>query len=642
MANEVVIKIRADDEASKTFGRVKAAADKMGGAIRAASKVGAVAIAGLAVGAVKMASDFQTSFTEVTTLFDAPQKQIDALREGVLDLSATMGLDAVETTKALYQAISAGVAPAEALRFIEENARLAIGGVTDLSTAVDLTTTVINAFGLQTKDTAKVSDLMFTAVRLGKTTVSELGEAMFNVAPVAGAMGVSVEQTAAALAALTAQGVPTTVATTQLRQAILSLTAPTKRQSALMKELGLSFDEDKLQAVGLAGAFQEMIEAADGDAETLRRLVGSTEALQAVLALGGDQSDVFIENLRQMDISSGATNTAFEKMNKTFGRQFDILKSQLKVGMIELGSRLLPLVTQALEKLTPWLRENIPRAIAALENAFDKAKPFVRAFATGLDTLKPVAEALFKFIVDNKPVLVAAIIAIGVAILLAFGPGAVAIAAIVGLIALIGFMRDHFSEILDWFKSHWPEIALILAGPFGVAALLIIKFRDDIIAVFQGLLQRSLEIFGDMKTRLTEVVRNMLNDIVGFFIGLPGRIVDALAALPRLLFEAGKDAIKGFIDGFLSIPIPLPDIPIPGLPDLPGLPDIPGIPGWAHGGVVPGPVGRPQLAVVHGGETITPADGGGFNNNVWGTQNLVLPNVRDTRDMMREMDRLVR
>lgn len=774
MANVVEVLVRADDKASATLGRVQQN-------MRRFAAVGAVAVAGLGVATVKMASDFETSFTEVTTLFDAPQKQIDNLRQGVLDLSSTMGLDAVETTKALYQAISAGVEPAKALQFLEESAKLAVGGVTDMATAVDLNTTVLNAWGMAAEDVTRVNDVMFTTVRLGKTTVNELGSAMFNVAPVAAAMGVSVEEVGAALAALTAQGVPTTVATTQLRQAILSLSAPTTRQKKLMEELGLEITAEKLASEGLSAAFAEIIEAAEGDEAVLRKLIGSTEALQAVMALGGDQAQTFKDNLEAMGSASGATDEAFEKMNATFGRQFDILKSQLKVAMIEIGSKILPVVTEALQKLTPWLREKIPQAMAAVESAIEKVKPFIRAFITGLNTIRPVAEALFKFIIDNKPILVAAITAIGVAILLAFGPGAIAIAAIVGLIALIGVLRDHWREVVDkikgaiddfiakmrelpviglvideivgkieeikktfedivsfvknifegnW-KTAWDDLKRIVANvielalpeivetglrkmadiaAFALAAIgnifaapgagfaKVKELVNDVIEDMKGLLSEHWKdiltvalailfppaagifwivthfedvkkgVLGAMramggallagwellKTGVLNIARSMgetlLNGIlflgallIAAFTSWPQRIIDALAGLPSMLFDLGKKAIQGFIDGLKSIP----------MPDLtPGF-DIPGVPFLQRGTAF---VPRDMLAVLHRGEMVIPAriargirqlepDAQIAGPSAWtnyGYVQNVFPNVRDPRGVSRELDRQFR
>ena len=127
--NQVDILISARDQASRTMDSI---AGKMRTALPIAGAAGAAAVAGIGVAATKMAADFETAFAEVTTLFDAPKDEIAKLRSGVLELWKRMGVDATEATRALYQAISAGVAPENALAFLNENVKLAVGGVTDL------------------------------------------------------------------------------------------------------------------------------------------------------------------------------------------------------------------------------------------------------------------------------------------------------------------------------------------------------------------------------------------------------------------------------------------------------------------------------------------------------------------------------
>lgn len=322
----------------------------MGKAIQTAAKLGATAlVAGAVAGgiaSIKMAANFETAFAEVTTLFDAPKDQIEELRKGVLRLSATMGVDATEATNALYQAISAGVAPENALEFLNENVKLAVGGVTELSTAVDLTTTVMNAFGLAEKDLTRINDTLFTTVRLGKTTVDELGNALFNVAPIAAAAGASIEDVGSALAVLTASGVRTSEATTQLRAAIQALTAPTVRQKQRAEDMGIALDTQAIATKGLEGAFKDLFEQTGGNLEQLRLLLGSVEAVQAVLILGGEGAEAFAEANAAMAEKSGAANAAFETMNETAARQWQIVKTQLSVAMIDLGTRALPAVAE--------------------------------------------------------------------------------------------------------------------------------------------------------------------------------------------------------------------------------------------------------------------------------------------------------
>ena len=97
--------------------------------------------------AVRAAADFDRGMREVNTLLNFSNAQLDVLSIQVRELSKEFGINAVDATKALYSTISAGQAPSEAISFLTVAAKTAIGGVTDLETAVDGLTSVVNAFG---------------------------------------------------------------------------------------------------------------------------------------------------------------------------------------------------------------------------------------------------------------------------------------------------------------------------------------------------------------------------------------------------------------------------------------------------------------------------------------------------------------
>lgn len=523
--NEVVIRVRAKDDASGPIGGI---GRKITGALKLPAIAAAGAVLAIGVGAIKMAADFDKAFGEVTTLFDAPKDQVQALRTGVKNLAKEMGLDATEATKALYQAISAGVAPGNAIDFLRENAKLAIGGVTDLNTAVDLTTTVLNAFGLEQKELTSVSDAMFTAVRLGKTTIDELGAALFNVAPVAAQMGVSVDEVSAALAVMTAKGVPTSVATTQLRQAILALAAPTKRQAKELKELGLSFDADTIAAQGLAETFRQLIEAADGDDEVLRRLVGSTEALQAVLALGADDAKEFEAALAQMGQKSGATDAAFTKMNKTFDRQFQLLKAQLKGILLDIGEKVLPLLIDALERLNPWLQEKIPQAIEFMGAKWEEFQPKLEQFVAFMqESVIPVIQEIIAIVEQNWPKISAVI---KLVMEEALRQVRLALNPVITLFEVVSaLLRGEWGEawrklkegVIEQMELMWRGVTLRLD-------LIKVVFGD----VFRGIANNAI---GAIETAMRTVIRTLARgareagELLNFLPGNPGQGIIDLA-----------------------------------------------------------------------------------------------------------------
>tara|TARA_Y100000593_G_scaffold35326_1_gene69159 strand:+ start:5216 stop:8050 length:2835 start_codon:yes stop_codon:yes gene_type:complete len=381
--SELQILINAKDNASNALGK----------ATKALNLVGVAAI-GVAGASVKMAADFDKGMREVATLTPEVSENLDAVKQDVLDLSKSLGIDAVEATGAMYQAISAGVpAGQSALEFLEIASKAAIGGVTDTETAVDGLTTVMNAFAGQNIDAQQAADVMFATVKAGKTDFAQLSGAMFNVAPLANAAGVAFEEISAAMATITAQGTPTTVATTQLRAAIQGLTKDSDDLTAIFRRQGFESGELAVSQLGLAGAAQIVTDATGGSIAEMTALLGSIEGVQAILGITGDNAEAFAQNVKNMGEAGGAAQKAFEEMEKSTSRQFEKMTNKMKATGIELGTKLLPHVNNlldAINNMNPKLQDNIIKfgaLVGVLGIASVVLPPIVTSFQLLLKTM---------------------------------------------------------------------------------------------------------------------------------------------------------------------------------------------------------------------------------------------------------------
>jgi TP901 family phage tail tape measure protein len=356
-----------DKSATKTFKQVDGAADntqtklsKFGNAIGSAVKVGA--IAGVAVGVAAIGkgvtafADFERSMNEVFTLIPGTSKEaMDAMTQDVKNFSREFGVLPDRVVPALYQALSAGVPKDNVFEFLEVAQKAAKGGVTDLTVSVDGISSVMNAYGADVVSATQASDLMFTAVRLGKTSFEEMSASLFQVTPTAAALGVKFGDVTAALASMTAQGVPTSVATTQLRQLFVELSKEgTKTSDVFSKISGKSFKE----FVASGGNTQQalaMLEKHAGQTNVgINDLFGSVEAGSAALSLTGKGTETFVNNLAAMGEASGATDAAFEQMNTGLGPVIDRFKALGAVILLEIGGKIAPV----LEKLANYIEEN--------------------------------------------------------------------------------------------------------------------------------------------------------------------------------------------------------------------------------------------------------------------------------------------
>lgn len=304
--------------------------------------------------ALKFATDFESGMAKVSTIADTSVLSIKNLSKGVMDISKRVNISSTELSEALYQTISATGDTANALGYVEQASKLAKGGFTTVTKAVDGATSVLNAYGLSgVENFTKVSDVMIQTQNIGKTTVDELAGSLYNVIPTASALGISFEQVGASLAAITAQGTPTATATTQLRQLFIELSKDGNKASDMFRQMSGQTFKDFIASGGtVAGALEIMQQAAQRNRISLSDMFGSVEAGAAALQLTGVGAEKFDTALKGMENSSGSTEEAFKKMMKTAGEALGGMSNSFKNMLIEITEAMLPAIALFAEAMT--------------------------------------------------------------------------------------------------------------------------------------------------------------------------------------------------------------------------------------------------------------------------------------------------
>jgi TP901 family phage tail tape measure protein len=318
--------------------------------------------------ATKEISRFSKAMSEVETLLPN-NTAMGRLTDTVHRLSEEFGVDRVEQAKALYQVISAGAANAAEANFIlAESNKLAVGGITQIATAADGLTSILNAYGPGATNAATASDAMFVAMRAGKTTIDELSRSVGLVAPLAAEAGTSLEELLAATAALTKGGIRTRLAFTGIRQILASIVKPTTEARTQAELLGLEFNALALQEQGFSQFLETIREKTGGNVAALAQLFGGVEALVPILALTGRQAESFAEIMDQMADKAGTANEAYAIMERDISQVFARLGQATKGVTLDLGKGLLTALIPAAEFLTKVMN-NTTIAVAALSDA---------------------------------------------------------------------------------------------------------------------------------------------------------------------------------------------------------------------------------------------------------------------------------
>lgn len=306
---------------SEALGGEVTAAGATAGQSLGKSLIGAVGKILAAAGIGKMlqaafteGSAYETEVAKVGTIADTSKVSIEDLKGQITDLSGTMGIAAGDLAEATYQAISAGQDTGDAVAFAGQAAKLAAAGFTSSSSAVDILTTALNAYGLGADKATHVSDVLLTTQNLGKTSVDELSASMGRVIPLAAAYKVNVENLSSGLAIMTANGIATAEATTYTKSMLNELgdTGSTVGK-ILQKETGQGFAELMDSGQSLGDVLQVLYDSVGGDATKFAALWSGAEKFNDVLG--------------QMVDSSGATETAYTTMTDTMAHRMESLKT---------------------------------------------------------------------------------------------------------------------------------------------------------------------------------------------------------------------------------------------------------------------------------------------------------------------------
>jgi len=541
--------LKGDKEAISSIDNIDKKAGGLGGAFANAGKVAAiglaavttvaVAVGGAVVSMTKDAIGFEKQMAEVFTLLPGITKEaMDSMNADVLDFAKNMGVLPDKVVPALYQAISAGVPKDNVFDFLETAQKAAIGGVTALETAVDGISSVVNAYGADIIDAGKTSDLMFTAVRLGKTTFEELSASLFQVIPTASALGVRFEDVTAAIAAMTAQGTPTSVATTQMRQMLVELSKEGGKTSDTFKEIsGQSFKDFIASGGGVADALELMKGHADENNIGLNDMFSSVEAGNAALALGGKGAETYGANLREMNMAAGATDAAFETMETTGARAMEKIMAGIETMKIQFGQEFLPVFKDV---LMPLISGTI-----------------IPLFASLLEKIKPIAVKL----VELVPVLVDKLAPAFLSLVDVVGGTFIDIFAEIVknvLPPLIDLFEVIVSKILPPFMKLFGEIVSRILPPFmEIFGIIVEKILPPFLELFTVIIEKVLPPFMDLFMILVDTI---LPPLIEFFAMLVETIMPPFIEIIELVMEILKPFIDLFAELMAAILPPLMDL----------------------------------------------------------------------------------
>lgn len=568
-----------------------------------AGTIGTIAALGTAIyaGPVQKSIEFQTAMAKVGTIADTNVVPLSQMQKEIINLSNALGVNASTVAEDVYNAISAGQKTSDAVAFVEKATMLAKGGFAETGQALDVLTTILNAYGMESSKTEEISNMLITTQNRGKVTVAELSSVMGKVIPTANANNVALEQLCAGYSIMTARGIAAAETTTYMNSMLNELgKSGTSADKALRQAAGKGFSELMAEGNSLADVLNILQGEADKSGKTLADMFGSAEAGKAALTLMANGVEGFNDEVSAMVDSTGAAQAAYEKMMDTTEEKIKKAKTALSNLGIVLGDTFLPYVTTAAEKLSDlvtkfsaWAQENpkllstivkvaaallglkaggqagklafleIKGGILGIQGAFAKMKAFsgsggIKSLFSGLGGIKGKILPLVGII--GGVALAIKLISGNLEevrgwIQQTFGDGALAVFDKVwGVVQNVGaaikgvFSGEGMGNARNFFEEH-----------FGEAGVAVFDSLIGVVEQLKGILPGLLDQFAQLATALLPVIGSLIQQIVP----LIGEIIATVLPILLDLIAQLLPVIGQIVEAILPVLIQLVETLVP-------------------------------------------------------------------------------
>lgn len=353
------------------------------------------------------AMKFEKAMTNVATLVDTTKESMQLMGDEVLNIAKAMPLPIDDLTKALYQIRSAGVPAEKAMETLNASAMLATAGLGSAKDAADMITSVLVDFKKEGLDAAKVSDVLFKAIRNGKTTVEQMAPEFGKSALAAAEVGVTFKELIAMTAGITNTGVKTAEAQTEITGALIALNKRTTEMITIQQELsgqiGITGQEFIQWAGGAVGAMKQVSDYADAHRLSLFPIYGRKEGALASGALIKMQKEK-VDELYATIMHGNSIQEAFNKQQETAAASMERAKNQLTILGIRIGGILLPALVKVGNAIIPVIEGigNFAREHQYLTALIVGGLAAFSAFAIAIGSISLAMSAVIKSMVMWK------------------------------------------------------------------------------------------------------------------------------------------------------------------------------------------------------------------------------------------------
>lgn len=332
------------------------------------STMATAAVGALAGYSVKVGTDFEASMSEVAAISGATGDEIQALTEKARQMGAETQFSAAEASQALKYMAMAGWQTEDMLSGISGIMNLAAASGEDLAMVSDIVTDAMTAFGLSAKDSAHFADVLAMAANASNTDVYMLGESFKYVAPVAGALGYSIEDVSVALGLMANSGIKASQAGTAMRSLLTRLVKPTKASAEAIEALGI----EVANADGSVKPLNELLEQLRGSFANLTdaqkaeyaALLAGQEGMSGLLAIVNASESDFQTLTDRIAAADGTAQEMAATMNDNLKGRMELLSSSCE----ELGLAIYDGISDPLKEAAEWATDAVNEMVQSFQN----------------------------------------------------------------------------------------------------------------------------------------------------------------------------------------------------------------------------------------------------------------------------------
>ena len=314
-------------------------------------------LVGVGIKSVKTASEFEAAMSKVKAISGATGGDFKRLEDIAMRMGRTTKFTAIESAEALKYMGMAGWKTDQMIAGLPPIMNLAAASGENLGTVSDIVTDALTAFGMKATDAGRFCDVLAAAATNSNTDVYKMGETFKYVAPVAGALGYSVEDTAVALGLMASSGIKSSQAGTALRSAFTRLVKPTKEVEKGLAMIGLKADDFRGKSLHeTIDILRDSFQGLDGDQKAqIASMVFGQRAMSGMLGIINASEEDYNKLSKAIQNSSGSAEEMANIMNDNLHGDFVKLQSAIEGAAIAIGKKLSPYIRDLVQKINEWV-----------------------------------------------------------------------------------------------------------------------------------------------------------------------------------------------------------------------------------------------------------------------------------------------